>query len=525
VTSVITAVICMMSATPAAASQAKRAAAASSGCTASKVGGTITWGQYAQQPQVDPADRAASGVGGGGYIAALYDTLFKDDAKTGKITPYVAESYSHNGTNTQYLVKLRPGLKFGNGDAFDAAAVAASENRYLQQAGSYYAGFTNYISSIVPLDTLTVQYNLSVPWAELLVALSSGFGMISDTAVVNRLGKAQFSKQTMAGAGVGPYELSVYNPPNLITLVAKKDYWGGPVCIQQINFVPAASTQQSLDSFNTGQYTAAVLRDPVGLRQWKTATPRVGYDAEALSVGAANLFINTTSKSAHLDDVRVRQALQYANDVNKINQRAFQGALIAHTNLVPKAVGFLQPTVGPKYDPKRASQLVAAVKKDTGWDGSLSITCYAAAADFGIAYAALLDTVGFKVTVNPPLTPADYVAKVQVNHDYDIACGGFNEYQGDYWNAFFPRTVAPTNYSNFHDATWNAAVNKLTANPIGSAAFQKDLAAVQALQNTLVPQVLMGSYPDATLMQSKLQGMQFTYALVPLFGKAYLTTH
>ena len=54
--------------------------------------------------------------------------------------------------------------------------------------------------------------------------------MITDPNVVAQLG-ATFGNLPK-GAGVGPYEVTSFTPGESIELQAKKDYWGGPVCIQ-----------------------------------------------------------------------------------------------------------------------------------------------------------------------------------------------------------------------------------------------------------------------------------------------------
>jgi peptide/nickel transport system substrate-binding protein len=491
------------------------------GCTKSRVGGQMTFGLLAIPPTLDAGARNLSGAGGAGIFSAVYDTLLRLDPDTGKISPWLATAISHNPTFTQYTLKLRPGVKFTNGDPFDAAAVVAAQNRYLTKGN--FTGFASFIKSVTAVDATTVQYDLATPWSELPLQLAQTFGMIADQAVVDRLG-AGFASAVNAGAGVGPYEVTTFNPPTSVVMKAKSDYWGGPVCIQQINFTTAADPAQGLDSFDTGQYTAYLLRDPVQLQRWTQSSPRVGYANKTLTVGASTLQINTTSKSAHLDDVRVRQALQYATDVSVINQRGYQGTLIAHSSIVPKQLGFLQATQGPKYDLAKAKQLLEQVKSETGWDGSMHLTCSTASADQSVAVAALLNNAGFKVVVDPLLSVTAVSTKVQVNHDYDIACGALQVYNGDYWQGYYARTFAPVNYANFRNAEWDAAMAQLAAAPFASSAYQSAIDKVQELQVKLVPQVMYGSYYQADLMQKSLKGMVFTWGDIPLFGKAYLTT-
>jgi peptide/nickel transport system substrate-binding protein len=491
-------------------------------CTEKRVGGTITFGQYAMPPSVDPALRSVGGNGGTDILSGLYDTLLRMNTKTGAIEPYLAASYTHNDAFTQYTLKLRPNVKFGDGNAFDAAAVVAAQTRYLAP-GNYLNGIAQYISSIVAVDASTVQYNLSAPWAELGVLLSQTFGMIADPAQAAKYGK-DFGITPNTGAGVGPYDLVTFSPPTSVVLKAKTAYWMGPVCIQTINSTLASTPQQSLDSFNTGQYQIAYMRDPTLYKQYTTTKPRVGHYEPTLVSDVVNVEMNPQSKSAHLDDVRVRQALQYATDVNAINQRGYNGNISAHTNLVPAELGVVKPTKGPKYDPAEATKLLNQVKSETGWDGTIRLTCASQSADQGIATAAVYNAAGFKVQLDTTLPTAAFLQKVVTNRDFDLACGGPGAYNGDFWTFLYRVVSGSGSYSQFNPPEWNAAMGQLAAAPIGTPAYQVAVNKIQALQNELAPQVIVGSYPEATLMQNSVHGLGFTIYGIALWGKAYLAT-
>jgi peptide/nickel transport system substrate-binding protein len=503
----------------ASAAVGSKKATSSTGCTQSRVGGSVTFGQLSIQPTLDPGTRNVSGSGGATVFSALYDTLLRLDPATGEVQPWLATGITHNQALTQYTLKLRPGVKFGDGNAFDAAAVVAAQTRYLTKGN--FTGYASYIKSITAVDSMTVQYDLPAPWTELPLQLTQVFGMIADPAVVDRLGTG-FATALNAGAGVGPYEVTTFNPPSQVVMKAKTDYWGGPVCIQQITFTTPASTSQGLDSFLTGQYDLNLLRDPVQFKRYEDTTPKVGTTTKTLVVGAVDLWMNTTATAAHLDDVRVRQAVQYANDFNTVNQRAYQGTLIAHSALVPRQLGLLDPTTGVAFDPAKATKLLNEVKSSTGWDGSIDLVCASTSADAGIAIAALLNSVGFKVNLDTSLAVTPWVTKVQVNRDYQLSCGGLQVFNGDYWQAYYARTFAPVNYTNFNNPQWNAAMAEVAAAPLASAAYQTAINKVQKLHDQLAPEIIQGSFYQGTLMQKNVQGMTFTFGDIALFGKAYL---
>jgi peptide/nickel transport system substrate-binding protein len=499
---------------------AQTASGSANGCTTSRVGGEITSAQLSLQGTLDPAAaitplRATSGAP---MFAAVYDVLLRYDPKSG-VTPWLAADFSHNAGLTQYTLKLRPGVKFGDGNAFDAAAVVAAQQRYL--AGSY-KGYAPYISSLTAVNPTTVRYDLTAPWSGLPILLTQGFGMIADPAVAARLGTS-FGKTTSTGAGAGPFEVVSYNPPSSVVLKAKSDYWGGPVCIQQLTFTTEASPQQGVDSFLTGQYATAFIRDPVQLARWENTKPRVGTAARTLAIGASTIYINSASKTAHLDDVRVRQALAYANDVNAINQRGFQGAQQAYSGIVPPGLGVLKPTKGVPYDLAKAKKLLDQVKAETGWDGSMRLTCASQSADYATAAAAVFDAAGFKIQADSSLAVTPWTTKVITNQDFDLACAALSVYNGDYWDSLALRVYNTPNHTNFHSPEMDAAMVKLNQTPLGSSAYQSVINQIQKIMNEQVPMIPQGSYDEVTLIQNDLKGVVVTTSGTTLFGSAYLT--
>jgi peptide/nickel transport system substrate-binding protein len=490
-------------------------------CTAARVGGTMNFGQFSIGSSLDPAFRQSGGAGGIGVLSGMYDELMKSDPETGEVTPYLAQSLTHNANYTSFVLKLRSGVKFGDGNTFDAAAVAGALNRYISP-GNIFNAYAQYFTSIVATDPLTVTFTMSTPWAELATQLSTTFGMIADPAAVAKYGAA-FGSTPNSGAGAGPYEVTTFTPPGSVVMKAKTNYWQGPVCIDTINNTTVTNSQQGYDSFVTGQYDMAYIRDATVFKTYQTTKPKVGHDQPVLQVGGSDIWVNTVSKTAHLDDVRVRQAIQYANDVNAVNQRAFGGNLIAHSSIVPKELGIDAPTKAPKYDPAAATKLLNTVKTETGWDGSIRLLCSSNTVDFGIAFAALLTNVGFKVALDTTLGVTPFTLKVQVNHDYDIACGGFQMAGGDFFDAAFVRVgPAANSYGGYVNADYSAAVKELLGNPIGTPGYDKALAKIQANWTDQVPHLTVGSFYEDALMQNTVHGVAFSAKGIPLYGKAYL---
>ena len=75
-----------------------------------------------------------NGVVGGTEITALYDTLMRFDTQSRTYEPQVAESLEPDAQNLVWTMKLKQGIKFGNGDPLTADDVKASIERHMSDA-------------------------------------------------------------------------------------------------------------------------------------------------------------------------------------------------------------------------------------------------------------------------------------------------------------------------------------------------------------------------------------------------------
>ena len=488
------------------------------GCTADRVGGEILVGQFSMPTSVDPAFRSVGPAGGTNMLMAMYDTLMRFNGETGEIEPYVAESYEIMDNGREVVLTLRPDVTFGNGNPLNAEAVVAAHSRYVG-GGTGLSGYGAFIGSIEAVDDLTVRYTMPTPWgAELLNQMAQTFGMIADAAVAEELGD-DFGSTTNTGAGVGPYELTVFNPPTEVVLEAKDNYWQGPVCIRRINNETVASGQQAVDSFRTGQYDQTMAFQPQDSA--KFAEDPVGQVHEEFVGSRSILIFNTDDESAHFNDQRVRQAVSLAMDVELMNERGYGGALIPHKSFVPPGLPVAQ-TPDPPFDPDRARELVEEVKAETGWDGSFELTCSSGNADPCVAAAAILNNVGFNAEANSTYSIQAWVQKVSRNHDYQTAMAAILVYNNDFWDSYFRYVLADTNYTNLADQAFKDAFAATTAFPIGSPEYDEAIAVVAEMWEEIVPTINIGSAIERTIYQDRLKGIEHTFKGLILWGKAYL---
>ncbi|HEX7097479.1 MAG TPA: ABC transporter substrate-binding protein, partial [Acidimicrobiales bacterium] len=331
------------------------------GCTADRVGGSVTMGVFSEAQGLDPAGAPGAGTTGGAERAAIFDTLVRYNPDTGEFEPHVAESVTPNDDFTSWTIKLRPGIKFGNGDPLTAESVKASLERHMAQQARSSVKRALVGATISTPDELTVVVTIPEPWVQFPFVLAREAGMVTNPAVVAQ--DPEGFGRNPVGAGVGPYELVRYTPGDSIVLRAKDDYWGGPVCIQELRFVSFPGSDATLEALKVDTIQVAFLGSPGAVaRSEDEGIP--GFDN--LVHYAEGVLLNNGIRGSQTltTDPRLRRAIALAIDPEQINQRVWDGKGLPTAKLVHPDSRLAYDTEGLSYDPEEAKRLVEEVKAD-----------------------------------------------------------------------------------------------------------------------------------------------------------------
>ncbi len=100
-----------------------------------------------------------------GFHQAVIEPLFILNYETGKIEPWLGESMTANDTNDVWTLKLREGIKWSDGEDFNADDVVFTVNLLLDNSPDLWqsAALEEWIDSVEKVDDLTVQFNLKKP--------------------------------------------------------------------------------------------------------------------------------------------------------------------------------------------------------------------------------------------------------------------------------------------------------------------------------------------------------------------------
>lgn len=343
-------------------------------------GGSITYALEAETTGGWCLAEAQLAIGGIQVARAIYDTLTMPD-ENGEIQPYLAESVTGNEDSTVFTIKLREGIVFHDGTPLDATVVKNNIDAYRGE----YPGrspqlfvfvFGPYIASTEVVDPLTVQVNLTQPWAAFPWFLwsSSRLGI---------MGQAQLDSTACNTdlVGTGPFMKESWTTGEQFVAVKNPNYWQTDAdgvqlpYLDKITFVPVESGPDRLTGLEGGDFDVIHTSTPqqiVKIREAVDAGDLTSVESDTFGeVGYS--MLNATKPP--FDNLIARQAMAYAIDRDSFNELRNEGILTnAAGPFAPGNVGYLEDSGYPEYDPEKAKELVQQYKDENGGEFAFTLT-------------------------------------------------------------------------------------------------------------------------------------------------------
>jgi len=339
-----------------------------------------------------------------GMLYAIHDALVRPYPGQ-KMGPSLAQSWQESADGKIYEFRLRPGLKFHNGDPVTAEDVKFSFDRY---KGTSSAVLKEHVVEVEIVDPLLVRFHLRAPWPDFMTlygTTASAAGLVVPKAYLTRVGEDGFRQHPI---GAGPYQFVAAKPGVEVELEAYPGYWRRTPNVKTLimRSVPEATTRAVM--LKTGEADIAYALD--------------GPDAEAIQKDARLKLV--ASKHASIfwiefpeqwnakspwHDKRLRLAVNLALDRKRINEAACLGFCPPAGVIVPRVMEFALPVEPPPYDPKQAKQLLA----EAGYPGGLDAGEFAAIPGFPTVAEAVvndLNAVGIRLRMRPMERAAFYAA-------------------------------------------------------------------------------------------------------------------
>jgi peptide/nickel transport system substrate-binding protein len=298
-------------------------------------------------------------------FAALCDKLV-DITPELDIAPQLATEWQWVDDNRGLVMKLRRGVKFQDGEPFDAAAVKFNIERHLNLPGSNRKAEISAVSGVEIIDDHTVKLALKTPFAPLLAALSDRAGMMVSPKAVQAAQSSggEFSAHPVCA---GPYRFVERVAQDRIVLDRFTDYWNNAVIkFDRIVFLPIPDSTVRLANLQSGgldmiERLAATDLETARADSRLKVSSITGFGYQSLTI---NLNNGPRAKNPLGQDPRVREALELSLDRAALNQVVFNGLFQPGNQWVPPNNPFyVKSRPVPPRDIAKAKQLLAEAKQ------------------------------------------------------------------------------------------------------------------------------------------------------------------
>ncbi|AEB07322.1 extracellular solute-binding protein family 5 [Coriobacterium glomerans PW2] len=305
----------------------------------------------------------------GNVVLYIYDSLLAYD-KDMKFVPRLAKSWEISDDALTYTFHLRDDVTFTDGSAFDSSVVLTNYQQAIDKKNNWRRRRTfietidentevTRVNSAEAPDESTVVFHLAKPFAPFLNSMAQFF-IISGKVVTDS--SHDYMKES---AGSGPFKLKEYSQGDHTTLVRNDDYWGKAPKIDSVTFREVPEAGSRIAMLQTGEVQVAY---PVPADQ--VATIRSAGNINLLSIPSTTMrYVTLNNDVKPLDDVRVRQALNYALNQQDYVDVMYAGAATPATSVLPATVPGYKEQKPFDYDIEKAKSLL----KEAGLEDGFSI--------------------------------------------------------------------------------------------------------------------------------------------------------
>jgi peptide/nickel transport system substrate-binding protein len=348
---------------------------------------TLTWASSADVSRLNP--QMSPNFVDVAVYNALFDGLTRHNTDLKLIPGLATEWQLLNATTWQF--KLRPGVKFHNGDPLTAADVKFSiERTYDPEARTAFAAYFRLIDHIQVVDDLTVNFIMKAPDPLLPARHATWGGSIMPVNYFQQVGPEGFERHPV---GTGPYRFVEWVKGDHLRLDATPDYWGGRPNADAIVVRPRPEAAARIAALLVGDVNFIDELPPDQFDKVKNnASTQV---ISVLYSGFYTLYLNTNVPL--LSNKLVRQALSLAIDRETLVKTIMNGqGVVANGSIVKGDFAYNADRPALPYDPQKARQLLQAASY-SGDEAVCTVLQYDI--PFAEALTAMWQAVGFNARI------------------------------------------------------------------------------------------------------------------------------
>ena len=362
-------------------------------------------------------------------LASLCDKLFDIDGQL-NIVPQLALSHDTSEDGKTVTIKLRPNVKFQDGEPFNAEAVKFTLDRGLTKEDSKRKAELSQIDKVEVVDPLTVRLLLKAPFSPLIAQLTDRAGMMISPKAVKEAGDKFVNKPVCAG----PFKFGDRVVQDHITLERFADYWDKDrIHIDRITYRPIPDSTVRLANLQAGALDVIERLLPTDIAAVKSdsklklllPTPPIAYTGLTI-----NLLNTDRAKNPLGQNAKVRHALELTIDREAINNVVFNGAYtpgnqwsaptnqyyvqkfpipkrdVAKAKALIKEAGVTPPItlelmVPNQPDVKQVAEVLQAMAGEAGFDFKIRLTEFATSLDEAVKGNFQVYLIGWSGRVDP----------------------------------------------------------------------------------------------------------------------------
>lgn len=343
----------------------------------------------------------------------LFDGLIAYDSTNGDVEPAVAESWDISEDLTVFTFHLRKGVKFTNGREVTAddfvyawtralkpdtqSSMAMTVMEPIKGAGELANGETDKLAGVEAVDGSTLKVTLNYPQAEFVTFLGHPVCSPVPREEVERT-DANFSE---APVGNGSFKVKEWKKGESVTLERNPDYYGEKAEVGQVTVKIIPSDATAVAELKAGNVDAVKIIPPGQTEALRNDSSVKFFEGNA----AAVRFIGFNLVDAPWkDNVKLRQAINYAIDRETIAGKVLQGQATAADGIVPAGTPGHQDNAMPyDYNQEKARSLLAEAGYPEGQGLptlTLSYTNEGLSPDIAQAVQAQLKAIGLQAEIS-----------------------------------------------------------------------------------------------------------------------------
>ncbi len=471
-------------------------------------GGSIVVGIQQDVDSLDPHKATAAGTKE--ILFNIFEGLVKPD-ENGDLMKALASDYTISEDGLVYTFTLREGVKFHNGNTVTAEDVKYSLERASGLLdGTPLISSLSVLTSVEILDEKTVQVTVGSANTELIYSF---------VAAIIPAGSGE--EESGTPIGTGPFSYVSYKPQEGIVVAKNPDYWQeGLPYLDEVNFKIVNSPDTALLEIKGGSIQIYPYLTDSQAGELKDSFQILSAPSDVVQA----LFLNNAAEP--LNDVRIRQAICYALDLDMVNEFvAGGGATLVSSAMLPTLHTYyvdLTDTYGTGANIQKAQELMTDAGYPDGFDLEITVPSnYEYHMQTAEVVAEQLKAAGIHATINP-VEWSSWLSDCYTDRNYQSTISGITSDMtpGYLTNRF--QTESKKNFVNFASAAYDEAYQAAAAalDPAEKAELYKQ---VQKILCDEAGSAFIQVPPITIAMDPRLAGYKFYPVYVQDMSTVYYT--